>query len=94
MQVLWQLLSIAKQDVRTTTGSNMKNILLLTECLNIDDLQTDIVKTITHNKINVADMWRVDMVKELIEIKLGNLETPEGWTTDELEQVMDFACTG
>ena len=92
--VLRQLLSIAKQDVRTTTGSNMRNILLLTECLNIDDLQTDIVKTITHNKINVADMWRVDMVKELIEIKLGNLETPEGWTTDELEQVMDFACTG
>ena len=34
------------------------------------------------------------MAKELIEIKLGNLATHEGWNTDEREQVMDFACTG
>ena len=92
--VLRQLFSIAKQDVRTTTGSNMRNILLLTDCISIDELHPDIVKTINYNKIDSTDMWRVDLVKELIEIKLGNLETPEGWTSDELDQVMNFACTG
>ena len=48
----------------------MRNILLLTHYSKIDDLQPDIVKTSTYNKIEYIGMWSVDMAKELIEIKL------------------------
>ena len=37
--------------------------------------------------------WRVNMVGELIEMKHGKLEIPDGWDDDELEALLVFACT-
>ena len=35
----------------------------------------------------------VGMIKELIDIKHGELLPPEGWSKDDLEALLDFACT-
>ena len=42
--IMQQLLNLAKKDVRTTTGANLRNILLMTDCLSIDELKPDIVE--------------------------------------------------
>jgi hypothetical protein len=42
-QVMKQLYSVAKSDVCSTTGSNLRNILLLTDLSSIDDLKPSTV---------------------------------------------------
>ena len=92
--VLKQLLSIAMADVRTVTGSNLRNILLKTNLSSVDELRPDIAEQITYKEINEMDLWRIPIMKELVDMKCGDINPPDGWTVDELQQILDFVCTG
>ena len=61
--VLQQLLNLAKKDVRSPTGSNLRNILLLTNCPTVDYLNKSFVGDIMYNNIQEKDMWRVNFIK-------------------------------
>ena len=91
--VLRQLYTIAKNDVRTTTGSNLRNILLLTNLTSVDDLRPSTMKQIKYKEISNINKWRVPLIKELIDMKYGDLRPPDNWTSEELEEILDFACT-
>ena len=91
--VLRQLYSIAKADVRTVTGSNLRHILLLTSLSRVDDIQPSTVDNIRYNKIMEQDKWRVHIIKEALDIRNGDITAPEGWTKDELNDILNFACT-
>ena len=86
-------MNIAKKDVRSTTGSNLRNILLLTNCLTVDDLNKRAVGDIMYNNIQEKDMWRVNFIKEIIDIKNDALVSPVGWSAEDLEEILTFACT-
>ena len=43
--------------------------------------------------INKEDQWRVRLIKELIDMKFGVMNIPEEMTMDEVEDILDFACT-
>ena len=90
--VMQQLLNLAKKDVRTTTGENLRNILLMTDCLSIDELKPDTIDKIQHNQILEEDLWRVNIIKEIVNMKYGSLEIPEDWNITELEEILNFAC--
>ena len=91
--VLRQLYSIAKDDVRTTTGFNLRNIFLLTNLTSVDDLRPSTMEQIKYKEISNINKWRVPLIKELIDIKHGDIRPPENWTVEELEEILDFACT-
>ena len=91
--VLRQLYEVSKNDVRTTTGSNLRNILLLTNLSNPDHLKPSLVNNISYKTINKEDQWRVRLIKELINMKFGGMNIPEEMTMDEVEDILDFACT-
>jgi hypothetical protein len=91
--VLRQLYMLASRDVRTVTGSNLRNILLLTDKLHVEDLEPSLVKNIMYHKIEDKDMWRVGMVKELLDMKHGDVLLPDGWSVEELDMILDYACT-
>ena len=91
--VLRQLYSVVKDDVQTTTGSNLRNILLLTSLSSVDDLKPSIVDQIMYQVISDRDKWRVPLIQEAIDMKNGVVNLPDGWTFDELEEIIDFACT-
>ena len=91
--VLRQLYDIASRDVRTVTGSNLRNILMLTNTLQVDDLDQSMVDMIKYHKMEETEMWRIGLINELINIKHGDINLPEGWTHDDLEAIMDFTCT-
>ena len=91
--VLRQLLSLSKDDVRTTTGQNLRNILLLTNKQHVDDLRPGIGDGIEYHQIGEEDVWRINMVKEITDLKNGILENPEGWSSDELELILHWVCT-
>ena len=91
--VLRQLYSIAKNDVRTTTGANLRNILLKTTLLNVDDLQLSTVQQIRYKVIKDEDMWRIPIIQDALDMKYGDINPPDGWTTEELDEILEFACT-
>ena len=91
--VLRQLYNITKNDVRTTTGSNLRNILLLTDLSSVDDLLPNIVDQIGYKEISNNDLWRVSIIKEAIDMKHGVLKVPDGWTFAKLDEIIEFACT-
>ena len=47
--ILRHLYNISKADVRTTTGSNLRNILLQTSLSSVDDLQPGIVQQLKYS---------------------------------------------
>ena len=91
--VLRQLYDLASCDVRTVTGSNLRNILMLTNQLQVGDLDPSVVDNIQYNTIEENEMWKIGLVKELIEMKHGNIQRPEGWSEDDLEDVLNLICT-
>ena len=91
-QVLRQLYSVTKNDVRSTTGSNLRNILLLTDLSNIDDLQPSTVSKIKYKDMLDRDKWRIPLIKEVMDMKYCNT-FPEGWTQEEMDEILEIACT-
>ena len=91
-QVLRQLYSVSKADVRSTTGSNLRNIILLTDLTNIDDLQPSTVDKIKYKEMLDRDKWRIPLIKEVMDMKHGNT-IPEGWIQEEMDEILEFACT-
>ena len=91
--VLRQVYDIAKKDVWTTTGCNLRNILLLTDLTKVEDLDSNIINSIKYQEIREEDMWRVNLIKELLDMKHGKLDPPEGWTQEDLDNVLNFTCT-
>ena len=69
-----------------------RNILLLTGLSTIDDLQPSTVNKIKYKEMQDRDKWRIPLIKEVIDMKYGNT-IPEGWTQEELDEILEFACT-
>ena len=80
-------------DVRTTTGSNPRNILLKTSLSSVDYLQPGIVKHLKYTEIKERDMLGIPIIKEAMDIRSGNIDPPDGWTGDKLEEIFHLACT-
>ena len=57
--VLRQLYGIVKYDVRTTTGCNLRNILLLTNLTSVDDLLLSMLDQIKYKEIKALEKWRL-----------------------------------
>ena len=91
--VLRQLYSITKSDVRTTTGSNLRNILMLTNLKSVDDLLPETVHEIRYKEIKKEDMWRIPIIMEAMDIKSGDINPPDGWTTEEIDEILEYVCT-
>ena len=65
----------------------------MTNFLSVDALHKDIVSNIQYNTINSMDMWRVELIREIIEFKQGNIEIEVGWDKNDLDEILNFACT-
>ena len=92
--VLKELFAVAKSDVRTTTGSNLRNIMLQTNLLNVEKIHPGTADQIKYKEILEIDKWRVPIIREIIDMKCGDMDPPEGWTIDELQEILDLVCTG
>ena len=91
--VLRQLYSLASSDVRSVTGSNLRNILMMTSLINVNDLHPNVMNNIKYHIIENTQMWRVGLISEVIDIKYGNLRNPNGWTDLDLDEILYISCT-
>ena len=84
-----KLLEIARNDVRTTTGSNVRKIMLLAGTKTVGDLKNIDVE---YHKVSKENEWRIDLLKELVEVRQGELIVP-GMDKDEVDKILEFICT-
>ena len=50
-------------------------------------------KGIEYHPLDDSEQWRVVTVTEVLEIKSGERELPEEWTWQQLEDMLELACT-
>ena len=81
------LLSIVRNDVRTCTGSNLR--MLLTGRTSTCDLSRS---DFEYQRIQESEAWRIDFIKELIEIQQSGLEV-EGMQQAEFDEILSYICT-
>ena len=90
---LVQLLETILRYVRCTTGSNLRTIMLMAGKNRIEDLDVCEIY-IKYHEVEVleSEAWRVNFIKEVVELKYGDLDGP-GFTAEEFEEIQDFLCT-
>ena len=87
-----QLLAFIKHDVRSITGSNLRNILLLTKKNRIEEFCKDDLKQMKYEEIEENDGWKVKMINEITDIKFHKLEV-EDFSVEELDEILLHLCT-
>ena len=50
------------------------------------------VSTINYNCTKEEDMWRLKIIKEIIDIQNEELNCLEGWNNSDLEEILKHAC--
>ena len=88
--VLKQILGLVESDVRTVTGKNLRSILLLTDKSRIDQLHPSDMEIMSY--YGEPEQWRVVSISEVLQMRAGELELPDGWRKEELQQIMEAAC--
>ena len=86
------ILSSIMNDTRSITGSNIRNILLLTNKYDIYDVTKHDIRNLKYNEPSKEDMWKVDFIQEISLIKSGSLNVTD-FTDDELNDIMEHICT-
>jgi hypothetical protein len=86
------LLNLVKHDVRSSTGSNLRNIMLLTGKDNIEEVKEMDVADVDYAPVIQEDLWKIQMVMELIDVRDGQLKL-ENLSNEELEDTLEIVCT-
>ena len=88
---LRNLLNIAMSDVRTTSGSNMRLIMLLAGKNYVAELMDSSVD-IQYNPIPREELWRIGITKEIIDV-LNEEKVVIEMEHEELKNILEFVCT-
>ena len=91
--VLQQMINLTMRNTRSVTGRNLRGILLLSSKSQVEDLTVNDIKEIKYHPISEGDMWRVPLIKEMLQMKSGEIEFPTGWSIKEMGEMLLEACT-
>ena len=79
------LLSQIQCDVRSTTGRNLRKILLQT------DLKKDDISMLKYHPTPTEEKWKENLVNELIRVCDNTIEV-EGFDYEELTDILEHIC--
>ena len=86
------LLQTIKNDCRSSTGSNLRNILLLTDKEDVSKLAPHDANQILFEQVDDNDEWKVDMLLELIDVRWNEAKI-EHFSDYEIEEMIEHICT-
>ena len=86
------LMETSKKDARSITGKNFRNIMLLVGKTSVDEVEKTDAENIKYHPIKSEDLWKVDAIQEIIEVKSRRLEIDD-FNQDELEDILTYLCT-
>lgn len=84
--ILRKLLSEIELDVLSTTGSNLRNIMLETSKSNIYEVELSDINRLCYFKLDEEEEWRIEMLKYLLE------ERRDRQLDSDDEEWMEFLC--
>ena len=88
------LLEKLKGNKNTVTGRNIAYILKETGHCNIFDLKAaQLKKKLNYCETKEDDKWKIDFVKEIVDIKQSVLHLENNMTTDELDDILHYLTT-
>ena len=79
-------------DVRSTTGCNLRKILLLTEKSTVDDLMKSDVYSMKYNPTGDDDLWKEQLLDEILLLRDGAM-TIENLDHNEIKDIINDICT-
>ena len=91
-KALKMLMETAKLDTRSVTGQNFRNIMILVGKTSIDAVKKEDAFKIKYFPIDEADYWKVNAIKEIIDVKNQLLEVPD-LDREELDEILNNLCT-
>ena len=86
------LLNSIHLDARSTTGSNLRNILLETDKASISDLSPNDAFQVEYHPIKSEEKWRLPFIKDIIESKNDKLII-QNIDDGDLDDMLDVLCT-
>ena len=86
---LRNLYNLIKYDCRSTTGSNLRRLMLRQDVRQLEELNADIIGQAIYKDIPAEDEWKVQGAKELIEAKHDTSILPN-FSTKEIEVLLDY----
>ena len=86
------LLQTVQNDVRHTTGFNLRTLMILADKTRIGDLRANLEDFQYHN-IPDEEKWRINMLRELVNVKENECTVP-GLEENELDEILEYICTG
>ena len=89
---LKMLMIEAKKDVRSITGSNFRNIMILMGKSTLEDINLRDVDSLTYFKLEDDEKWKITAIREIVDTKLGLMDIP-GFDLEELETLLSYLCT-
>ena len=86
------LLNIIKNDVRSTTGFNLRNIMLLFDKNKIEEIEENDINNYIYAPVQSDDEWKIQLVNELINVKYEELVL-DNLSKEEVDEIIEFLCT-
>ena len=86
------LLNMIKYDVRSTTGYNLRNMMLLFNKNQIEDIEEKDIIEYIYAPVEENDAWKVQIVKELIDVKNDELSVVN-MSKEEVDFMIESLCT-
>ena len=87
-----ELLDAVMYDVRSTTGYNLRRLMLLLNKTSVDEISVNDFKLIKYHPISEEDKWKISFINEITDVKFKQLDV-DGFETEELEEILNFLCT-
>ena len=86
------LMETSKKDVRSVTGQNFRNIMLLVGKTSVEEIKKEDALRIEYFPMKEADSWKIDAIKEIINVKNRILDI-EDFEPEKLEEILTYLCT-
>ena len=86
--VLRQILCKIDNDCRSTTGRNIRKLLLENDVMALTDIDVD---SFPYKEVPNQNEWKIGLVNEINMAKSGDLEVIN-LTPEELDEICEFVC--
>ena len=86
------LLTEAAADGRSTTGSNLRNIMVLAGKTSIAALNILDADKVEYHRIEDKEAWKIKLAIELVKAKANTKDIP-GFNKEELDTILEYVCT-
>ena len=90
--IIRNLYNIFQYDASSLTGSNFRKIMLMCDKTSIKDVEVHDIDQLTYFECPENEVWRISLINELINIRANPSKLLPGFTIDEVEDMLSFAC--